>query len=737
MRIAHCLPPSSVLGRVFRRPLSVGALLFASTAASASGNGPFGLPDMPIVDGQVLAMAADGDLLYVGGIFDMVGPATGPAVEIDLVSGAISLQSLGIAAAEENDVRTVVSDGSGGWYIGGRFTEVGGLPRRGLARVLADGSVDPAFDAQLDDDVELLLLHAGNLYVMGDFSQVGASARSTAAAVDPTTGAVTMWAPEPNRGIAAIAVGPTGLLVGGRFDNIGGVQRSRFAELDPISGAATALQVDINGGSNRLVTALAVVGNTAYLGGSFTGIGGQPRDRLAAVDLSTGLPTAWNPGADANPNVLLAADDVLWVGGVFSMLDGTARQGVGAFDLTSGNLSTWDPALGADGYVEAIALGGKGTVILGGEFDSVGGVDRLNLVEVDDSSGMAVGFGQGTGQPVRALARDGARLMVGGDFATVGGLIRRNLAAYTVSTGEPTAWAPSVSAQNPLILDVAVSGNTLYVGGGFSEINGAARENLAAINADDGTLLPWNPAPNDFVYALEIVDDSVYVGGEFGQIGGQSRSFLAELDATSGAASAWAPSLSETVYALAVSDDTAYVGLRLGDSIRANSAFAFDLVSAMPTAWDPNLINQSVDSLAIDGAEVLVGGLFAQLGGQPRENLGAVDATVGLATGWDPGAGGRVGDLLVDGRTVYVAGSINGAGTGVAARGGQGSVGVAAVDRISGATVWLPEISGNGSAVALSGEWVAVGGNFRSMGRGGLLLLRGPEFLFADGFEAP
>ena len=737
MRRSHRQPAASVFGRVFGRPLSVGALLLASTAVMASSSAPFGLPDMPIVDGPVLAMAADGDLLYVGGDFDMVGPATGPAVEIDLVTGAISLQSLGIAAAEESDVRTVVSDGSGGWFIGGRFTEVGGLPRRGLARVLADGSVDPAFDAQLDDDVELLLLHAGNLYVMGDFSQVGASARSGAAAVNPTTGAVTMWAPEPDRNIFAIAVGPGGLLVGGRFNNIGGAARNRFAELDPISGAATALQVDINGITTRSVIAIAVDGNTAYLGGSFNGVGGQPRERLAAVDLSTGLPTAWNPGADSAVNVLVADDDVLWVGGAFSILDGIAQQGAGAFDLTSGNLSSWDPALGAGGYVEAIAVGGKGTVILGGEFDSVGGVDRLNLVEVDDTSGMAVGFGQGTGQPVRALARDGARLMVGGDFATVGGLIRRNLAAYTVSTGEPSAWAPSVSSDFAIIRAMALTGSTLYVGGQFSQINGVGREDLAAINAVDGTLLPWNPGANEEVFELEIADGSVYVGGNFDQVGGQPRSNLAEIDAASGAVSAWVPSVSGAVLALAVSDDTVYIGLVINESPRANSAFAFDRVSALPTAWDPNVIDQSVTSLALDGAEILVGGLFAQLGGQPRENLGAVDATVGLATGWDPGASGQVLDLLIDGRTVYVAGNISAAGAGVAERAGQPSVGVAAVDRISGATVWLPEISGNGEAVALSGEWVAVGGNFPSMGRGGLLLLRGPEFLFADGFEAP
>ena len=38
-------------------------------------------------------------------------------------------------------VNTSASDGAGGWFIGGNFSHVGGLPRYGLAHILADGNV--------------------------------------------------------------------------------------------------------------------------------------------------------------------------------------------------------------------------------------------------------------------------------------------------------------------------------------------------------------------------------------------------------------------------------------------------------------------------------------------------------------------------------------------------------------------------------------------------------------------
>lgn len=35
-----------------------------------------------------------------------------------------------------------------------------------------------------------------------------------------------------------------------------------------------------------------------YVGGIFTSIGGQPRNRIAAIDATTGLATAWKANAD-------------------------------------------------------------------------------------------------------------------------------------------------------------------------------------------------------------------------------------------------------------------------------------------------------------------------------------------------------------------------------------------------------------------------------------------------------
>jgi hypothetical protein len=49
--------------------------------------------------------------------------------------------------------------------------------------------------------------------------------------------------------------------------------------------------------ADNTVLSLAVSGSTVYVGGAFSSIGGQTRNRIAALDASTGAAMSWNPNA--------------------------------------------------------------------------------------------------------------------------------------------------------------------------------------------------------------------------------------------------------------------------------------------------------------------------------------------------------------------------------------------------------------------------------------------------------
>jgi hypothetical protein len=64
---------------------------------------------------------------------------------------------------------------------------------------------------------------------------------------------------------------------------------------------------------------------------------------------------------------------------------------------------------------------------------------------------------------------------------------------------------------------------------------------------------------------------------------------------------------------------------------------------------------------------VYAGGDFTVIGGQPREQLAAIDALTGLATTWNAGLAGRVGgpgtwEVVVAGPKVFVAGGFTSVG---------------------------------------------------------------------------
>src|SRR5262249_42529531 len=143
-------------------------------------------------------------------------------------------------------VNAVVADGAGGWFVGGRFSAVGGQPRKNLVHLLANGTVAP-WSPDPDSEVIALALSGSTLYAAGHFEHLGGQARYKIGAVDITTGNATAFDPNPPRiapnawpYILALAAVPGTVYASGYFFTIGGQPRKFLAALDPVTGSATA-----------------------------------------------------------------------------------------------------------------------------------------------------------------------------------------------------------------------------------------------------------------------------------------------------------------------------------------------------------------------------------------------------------------------------------------------------------------------------------------------------------------
>ncbi|MFD7615158.1 LamG-like jellyroll fold domain-containing protein [Streptomyces sp. NPDC059828] len=231
--------------------------------------------------------------------------------------------------------------------------------------------------------------------------------------------------------------------------------------------------------------------------------------------------------------------------GLITMLPQSASAITSPVAFTADDLPTWQ----TNGIVWALAEA-NGTVFAGGTFSQVRPPDgesgtaqeALNLVALDAATGdptscklsFAVGSGSAT---VRALAvsPDKKTLYAGGYFGSVNNVPVSSLAAIDIATCTPKAsFHPSVPAT---VRTLAVTGDTVYLGGDFTSVGGAEHERYAAVDATSGAVKPFQADVDEPGRAVAVTPDgkNVILGGDFFTVNGASSHALAVVDATTGA----------------------------------------------------------------------------------------------------------------------------------------------------------------------------------------------------------
>ena len=601
----------------------------------------------PSPDGPVQALARIGGTLYAGGLFGRIGgQARSQIAALDATTGTATAWDPGADGA------VYALAVSGGTIVaGGAFAHIGGQARGHLAALDAATGLATAWNPNALPDYSTVLCVAvagDRVYASGSFIAIGGQMRSGLAAIDPSSGLATAWDPSPGPMFSNVyAIVPAGntVYVGGSFATIGGSDRASLAALDAATGRATPWDP----GADGPVNALALGGGALYVGGAFAHAAGVERLRAAAIDTASGAATGWHPDlnpVDATVTALAIEGGHVFAGGTFTSAGGVARNHVAAIDVGSGRPTDWDP--GADDVVDALAVSG-GTLYLGGDFLAVRGVPRAHLAAVDRASALVTPWDPGADRTVRALATDGGVVYAGGDFAQAGGQPRAYLAALDPATGEATAWAPGA---NGVVRALALGGGTLYVGGMFTLIGGASRNHVAALDPASGAVAAWDPDANDWVGALALSGGSVIAAGAFTGIGATTRNLVAALDPGTGA-SMWpaedpmlctssTPECLPGVDALAVSGRTIFAG-GPGQSGRG-TLMAIDAASGVAFDWTPDPVG-AVCALAAGDSTLFVGGEFRSIAGEPQPFLAAIAAAVGTpVTGVRPGriAGPRI-----------------------------------------------------------------------------------------------
>lgn len=582
-----------------------------------------------------------GDTLYVGGDFRFVGKYSAGFMPVDSSTGEIYDQSWPRA---DGTVKACVADGNGGVIIAGNFSRVGDVYTSGLAFIDSNGQVSSlkkfSFNGQMVND---LLIYNGVLYVGGSFSSINNTGRNNLAAISISTGTLTSWNPGcTGSGVNTLATDGTNIYVGGNYISIGSTSYADLAAVS-ISSGSVVTSWNPNISSFGAITKILISGNAMYVAGSFSG-------NLAKVNVASGNRITFSATTLGTINDLTVLGNKLYIGGAFKQVNNVTRNRIAAVDTSTGSLTSWNPNIGGGDVYSLQVVGDK--IIVGGAFTTVGLLQRKSLTGVDTTNGLAsmLRIKNNPGTAVYTTMLLSNKLFVGGDFATIDGEERNSLAAINLRTNKLHQWKYDVFKNGSLssveVRVVKGYNNILHVGGNFTQIDTHTRYGYAQIN------LSSNRVENTIIFNTSSLVESIlpyssyiYIGGLFSVNNNGIHENVLRINSSNNTVDTWIPimpgnSQLSSVYDMDISGNNLYI---VGNGIRnawsGNSMLMRTNTTTGACRFLSNGSNNNNDktfAIKVINDKIYVGGRFTIIDSVSRKNLAVFDTANLNITSYNP-----------------------------------------------------------------------------------------------------
>lgn len=627
----------------------------------------------------------------------------------------------------DDQVNAIVSDGSGNIYIGGEFTSVQGMPANGIAKW--NGTSWTALGSGIIGSIRSIAIIGNDIYVGGDFnSPVSDGLARNVAKWNGTT-----WT-RMNNGlgggthiIRSVFVYNNEVFATGGFNTADGSPTTGTAKWDgtawvavgtgaPMGNHAVVKDGIVYVGTIGMMTwdgtnwstmsgISGTVESLAFSGSDLYAVG-SPNIGSGAINVAKWNGTAWTSMGSFSSgimNTVAIHDGELYVGGSIpsstfnniAKFNGTSWVGVGT-GVTGGTSIS-------ERVMSIASIGG--TLYVGGNYTAAGGQGARNIARY--ASGTWTPYsGTGIDSAANAIAISGNDVYVGGTFASAGATTANKIAKWNSMTNTWSILGTGLTAANTSINAIAVAGEKVYAGGGFTNIGGVNANNIAVWNGTAWSAL--GTGVNSTVTSIIVRGEDVYVGGSFTTAGGVTANRVAKWNGTtwSGLDSAILPT---TVISMSFMGNDLYVGIPT--TTIANPAYFSKYDGTSWTQLGGELGDRGVSSVAVLGTDVYVAGGFSTIGSTTVNRIAKWNGTTWSALGGGlPSPTGQLGGvrLAVAGNDLIAIGDFTVAGGGPADR----------IARWNG-TAWSAlgtGLNGNGSAVTSAGGDILVGGAFTMAG---------------------
>ncbi|MCS6929476.1 MAG: T9SS type A sorting domain-containing protein [Saprospiraceae bacterium] len=623
---------------------------------------------LPGASGAIYTLASQGNFLLIGGNFSTFGlhpfVKVGRLTEHGVPDGFFNRKGSGV----DGIVYSMVTQPDGKILIGGDFRNYNGVPRRHIARLNYDGSLDSSFHLGSGPDrwiTVLALQPDGKILVGGWFTSFNGIPRSCLARLNIDGTVDTSFNPGSGAdgAILAIALQPDGkIIIGGTFTVYNGIPRRHLARLNPDGDLDLSFDPG-TGGDDWIHAVILQPDGKILIGGDFNSYREVSTPHLARLNSDGTLDSSFRVHSGANgPVVALALqpDGKILLGGNFTHYQEVPSGCLARVNPDGRIDETFAAGVGADGWVRALYLQPDGRVVLVGEFVKYQGINQRRITRVlpNGSYDQSFNTGSGANRLIKTIALlSNGKAFVGGEFTEYHSATRKFIARIESDGTLDYSFEPMIGLNNRVEVILVQPDGKILVGGAFSMWKEKLRRGILRFNRDgkedlsfqtgSGTTIDGNSPGSAQVCTIALQPDGkILIGGEFTAYNGTPRSHVARLNPDGSLDPSFNPGMgaNKRVERIVVQPDgkiilvgqfTQYNGILCHRIVRLNANGSLDASFNLEIGVDDRI---RAIALQPDG-KILIGGAFKKYHNIGRNYLARLNTDGSLDASFDPDQG--------------------------------------------------------------------------------------------------
>ena len=442
-------------------------------------------------------------------------------------------------------VFAIAQQADGLFVVAGGFTTIGGYSRGYIARLQANGQIDPSpFDPEANSAVYALAIQSDGKIVMGG-GFTGVIPQTGKAAV-PTT-----LTNPPN--------GPQTVLPGAGVSAATPIYINHLARLNKDGTLDTTFfpnpSFDVLGVAVQSDGSIVVAGAFTSFAPNFSPKG-TIRNYIGRVSGSGALDTTFDPNVNALINtVSVLSNGHIMIGGTFTTVQPNGASTplfIDHFAILNPD-GTVDPSVtqgknpAMTGQVQVFAEQPNGQVLVAGSFSPISGGPGAYLARLN---------GDGSPDTSYDAYVDGAVNTVAVLPNGASTLTPTNSGAWLNANGE-VRFSYSAASNGEVDCAAVQADGRIIIGGLFNNFGGVSGlQNLVRLNTD-GTVDPtFTPTPNGVVSAVVVQNDGkIVIGGGFSTIDNVNNAYIARLNPNGTLDTTFAPQPNLQILCMALQSD--------------------------------------------------------------------------------------------------------------------------------------------------------------------------------------